>query len=129
MSANNGIYIFKTKEGQCRVVYVYEIANLHWSFLNWSITNDIISTRVVEIFGKGKFTYNQNIARSIAFSMSRKTYLEYGVNEIVANKTWKQIVKEAKELAPLEIEAIECNSTHDGRWDSNLIKLKEIMNM
>jgi hypothetical protein len=127
LSADNGIYILKTRDNQYRVIHAQGIS-LNWSFLLFKNTDKLIPTRVIELFGQSRYTYNQNLARGIAFSMAEKIYTEYGISEIPINKTWKQIVKEAKEFAPLEIEAIN-NHGNDGRWDYSIAQLKAIIDM
>lgn len=94
MSADNGIYILRTKDGQCRVKNICAIENLNYSEkTGWS--NEPIPERIFEMFD-GEYTRDINKARDIAFSMARKSIVcEYGVNEIIVNKTWKQIVREA----------------------------------
>lgn len=128
MSADNGIYILKTKD-QYRVIYAQAIENLYWNPLDESNFDKLIPTRIVEYYGKSKYTHNKDIVRDIAFNMARKIpVLEYGVSEIIIDKTWKQIVKEAKELAPLEIEFIKSRNA-DGKWDWEISKLDDIINM
>jgi len=128
LSADNGIYILKTKDGQYRVIYASAIENLYWNPLDSNSYNKLIPTRIVELYGKSKYTYNKNLTRDIAFNMARNTYLEYGISEIVIDKTWKQIVKEAKEIAPLEIKYFEReNDKYHNEW--RIAMLEEIINM
>ena len=128
MSADNGIYILKTKDNQYRVIYASAIENLYWNPLNPNSQNKLIPTRIIELYGKSKYTYDKNLARDIAFNMTRNTYLEYGVNEIVIDKTWRQILKEAKEIAPLEIKYFRReNDKYNYKWD--IERLEEIINM
>ena len=129
MSADNGIYILKTKD-QYRVIHTTAIENLYWNLFDKSSFSELIPTRIVEYFGDSKYTYNQDLARDIAFNMARKIpVLEYGVREIIVDKTWGQTVKEAKELALLEIEEIKNNGNDSGIWDYELSQLGEIINM
>lgn len=96
MSADNGIYILKTKEGQHRVIHAQAIENLYWGYSD-GYHDELVPKRIVEYYGKSKYTYDKNIARDIAFSMASDAgYLEYGVQEIIADKTWDEIVDEAK---------------------------------
>lgn len=127
MSADNGIYILKTKD-QYRVIQTQAVENLYWSFLDFNSQEELVPTRIVEHYSKSKYTYNQNTVRDIAFNMARRTPTEYGVNELIINKTWEQIVKEAKELAPLEIESIK-KSPISSVWSYELSKLKEFVGM
>jgi hypothetical protein len=130
LSADNGIYILKTKD-QYRVIYAQAIENLYWNPLDESSFDKLIPTRIVEYYGKSKYTHNKDIVRDIAFNMARKTpVLEYGVREIIIDKTWKQIVKEAKEQALLEMEHIEyVKKNSGGNWNYEVSKLEEIINM
>jgi len=128
MSADNGIYILACKD-QYRVIHAMTIDNLYWSFLKDNNT-ELVPTRIVGYFGKSKYTRDINKAREIAFNMEKKhPILEYGIRTINVNKTWKQIVREAKELAPKEIEAIRTNFQTDGRWDYDIQKLEEIISL
>jgi hypothetical protein len=128
MSADNGIYILECKD-QYRVIHAMAIDNLWYSHINEN-NNQLVPTRIVNYFGKSKYTRDINMARNIAFSMAkRQPILEYGINSIeIKDKTWNQIVREAKELAPLEIKAIQ-ERGNDGRWDWNIQRLEEVINM
>lgn len=90
MSADNGIYILKTKEGQYRVIHAQAIENLYHNY------NELIPAQIIEYYGKSKYTYEKNLARGIAFSIARELpVLEYGIREIIVDKTWDQILNEA----------------------------------
>ena len=126
MSADNGIYILKTKEGQHRVIHAQAIENLWWSFTKMGTGETICPTRVVELFGDCQYTYNRNIGRSIAFSMAGNiSILEYGIREIYIDMTWNEIIKEAKINAVDEIEAIK-DSGEENKWGCNLQQLHYI---
>ena len=126
MSADNGIYILVTKD-QYRVIHAQAIDNLTFSHVNRN-NRELVPTRIVEYYSNCKYTRNIDLARKIAFSMARRyPVLEYGISEIKINKTWNQIVREAKELAPKEIEKI--NQNNDGRWDWDIKRLEEILKM
>lgn len=128
LSADNGIYILKTKDNQYRVIYASAIENLYWNPLDPNSYNKLIPTRIIELYGKLKYTYDKNLARDIAFNMAKNTYLEYGISEIVVDKTWSQIIKEAKEIAPLEIKYFRRkNDKYNNKWD--IERLEEIINM
>lgn len=126
MSADNGIYILKLKD-QCRVIETQAIDNLGWSFITFSSIRELVPTRVVEYYGESKYTHNFDMAMRVAVQMLKHTPIcEYGIQIIQCNKTWKQVVKEAKELAPKEIEAINGDS-RDNRWEYDLKKLNDIV--
>lgn len=105
MSADNGIYILKTKDSY-RIKHVQAIENLFYSHLSSYNNNytEIVPTRAVEIFGDCKFTRDSNKALEIAHKMEEGMYTEYGVKVFSTHKSWKRIVNEAKELAQKEIE-------------------------
>jgi hypothetical protein len=127
MSADNGIYILKTKD-QYRVIEAQAIENLWWSFIKWDFDKGMVPTRIVEYYGGTRYTRNQETAYRVADAMANKCYiLEYGIRTFSINKTWKQIIAEAKKLAPLEIEAIK--KKNDGRWDYDLKWLEKIIAM
>lgn len=108
MSADNGIYVLKTKD-QYRVAHLQAIDNVYWSAIcgNCYDIGTLIPTRVVEMWGDCKFTRDGGKALSIAHKWERSlTVCEYGVCVITYNKTWKQILKEAQEYAKEEIEHI-----------------------
>ena len=65
MSADNGIYILKTKD-QYRVAHLCAIDNVTWSVIDgdWCTDMDkrgkLVPTRVVEMWGNCKYTRNKN---------------------------------------------------------------------
>ena len=127
MSADNGIYILKTKD-QYRVIHAQAIDNLSWSHIKRNSQREMISTRIVEYYGNSRYTRDVEIAQKVAFAMSKRyPVLEYGISILRINKTWNQIIKEAKELAPKEIEVLK--SRNDGRWDWDIERLEEILKM
>ena len=112
MSADNGIYILKTKD-QYRVAHIQGIDNVSWSVIdgNWqnykSKRGKCVPTRVVEMWGKCKYTKDVDTAMNIARQWSGKLLVcEYGINIIKYNKTWKHIVEDAIQYAEKEIEYI-----------------------
>lgn len=110
MSADNGIYILKTKD-QYRVAHLQGIETASWSIIDgyWPYHSDkgykYVPTRVVEIWGDSKFTGNEYKAFQIAHKWADSLPVcEYGVNVITYNKTWKHILEDAKKYAKKEIE-------------------------
>lgn len=122
MSADNGIYILKTKD-QYRVAHLQAIDNVHWSAIDGDWQNKketkgkYVPTRVVEMWGKCKYTRDENTAFKIANKWASSLFIcEYGVNVITYNKTWKQIIEDAKKYASKEIKHIK--EHHEERfWD------------
>ena len=132
MSADNGIYILKTKDGQYRVIHTQAIDNLWWSHIKGELNNQPVSTRIVEYFGEVNPFYNLEKARDIAFNMvKRYVPLEHGVNEIEIDKTWYDILEEAKSLAKKEIEYLQEDQTEfcDGFWQEEIDILKQIFDL
>jgi len=127
MSADDGIYILETKD-QYRVIHTQAIDNLWWSHIDRRSHSELIPTRIVEYYGQLKSYKTKDEVKNRAFELydlSKPYDPEYGIQTISIDKTWDQILTEAKELAPLEIEAI--NLDNDGRWDYNLRRLNEVL--
>lgn len=88
MSADNGIYILATKD-QYRVVHLQGVDNPDIFRYN--------PTFIVKTWGKSKFTRNKSVALNIATKWEQSLmFCEYGVNIIWHNKTWAQILKDAR---------------------------------
>lgn len=136
MSADNGIYILKTKD-QYRVAHLRSIENIYWSIVDnsWYSNNKYVPTRVVEMWGDCKFTKDWNKALNIANMLeSNLSICEYGVRVITYNKTWKDILKDAEKCAKKEIEYITAHGK-ENLWDmeqlykiANGVYLKEWTN-
>lgn len=125
MSADNGIYVLETNEGQQRVIHAQAIENLHWNHVSSSMTSQPVCTRIIEYFGNSKATRNKNVAFYVARKMAETQFTEYGICFIKIDKTWKQILAEAKEFALDEIDAIN-DKNSDGRWNYDLERLVKI---
>lgn len=124
MSADNGIYILKTKD-QYRVIHAQAIENLWWSYIDMDNEDEIVPTRIIEYYNDSLvFTDETKVQKVANIMLKNFPYVEYGIQTIKVNKTWDEIVNEAKELAPKEIEAIKNNN--DGRWDYSLQRLEKI---
>ena len=130
MSADNGIYILKLKD-QYRVAHLSAIDNVYYCEMASVEDNEyacrnhkLIPTRVVEMWGDCKYTRNFKKALEIANKWCSSLYVcEYGVNIITYNKTWKQILKDAKAYAKKEIEFIKKNGKENW-W--NMERLQKI---
>ena len=127
MSADNGIYILKTKD-QYRVAHLQAIDNVSWSIIdgNWQNEKETrgkcVPTRVIEMWGKCKYTRDENVSFKIAHKWASSLPIcEYGVNVITYNKTWKHIVGDAKKYAQKEIDYIRKTGDED-RWDVEQLK-------
>ena len=111
MSADNGVYILEMKD-QARVIHAQAIDNLNWTWLGGGQSREkFVPTAVVEYFGGVKPMTLQE-AHDEAHRLYKDILdddfgiCEYGIQHFTINKTWDQIVREAKELAPKEILAI-----------------------
>lgn len=129
MSADNGIYILRTKD-QYRVAHLQAIEHISWSHIDGDWNNKkgthqkCVPTRVVEMWGDCKFTKNAERALSIAHKWNTSLPVcEYGVRIITYNKTWVQILKEAKLYAKKEVEYI--LEQHRQEW-CDMAKLQRI---
>jgi hypothetical protein len=125
MSADNGIYILKTKDGQFRVNEFSAVENLWWSFEKFDSVKEMVPTRILERYGHLRYTRDFEKAMKVANAIKKKCYiLEYGIQILETNKTWNQIVREAKQLAPKEIESIK---KHGGNWEWDIKQLEKII--
>lgn len=129
MSADNGIYVLKTRD-QYRVAHLRAIDNVSWSVIDGDWYNNeetkgkCVPTRVVEMWGDCKFTRDEGKALSLAHRWASSLPIcEYGVNIITYNKTWKHILEDAQKYAKKEIEFIK-NHNKQNIW--NLERLQKI---
>ena len=85
MSANNGVYILHTKEGQYRVTHIVngiEILYDNWNKLNLDV--------IVREFKYCRYTYNKDTAMYIANKIQDKVFSEYGIKELdLTGLTWQ----------------------------------------
>jgi hypothetical protein len=121
------VYTLKLK-GEARNIYSETIDNLYWSFLDWEMVHEIPATRIIEYFFDA-IPFNPGEARRRAFQLCNQ-YALSPLNRVIINinKTWDQILLEAKELAPKEIESIKERITDD-RYDSDIAFLENIILM
>jgi 3-methyladenine DNA glycosylase AlkD len=113
MSADDGIYIMNFKD-QSRVIYAGAIDNLWWSFVTFSSDSDeFVLTRIVEHYASAK-PLSKEKAEKESFKLEKKILeeddfggaLEYGICSFNVDKTWDEVVKDAKKLASKEIRSI-----------------------
>lgn len=113
MSADNGIYILKTKD-QYRVAHFQNAEYMYYSAITGTYEDEIVPSRAVELWGDSKFTRREDIALRLAHRWaSGLPICEYGVNLIKVNKTWKDLMKEARTYAKREVEVIKKAGTQD----------------
>ncbi len=126
MGADNGIYILKTKD-QYRVIHAQAIENLYYSHIN-PYNSELVPTRIIEHYGDCRYTRDFDKAMKVATAMERRSgYTEYGIKIFHVNKTWNQIVKEAKELAIKEIEKFKDDDSDYGKYQK--LQLQKIISM
>jgi hypothetical protein len=129
MSADNGLYILKMKD-QSRVGHFQAIENLWWSNLLLEMTADIVPTRVMEYyFFLDPLTDDQAAKR--AFELNKEILeddfcpiLEYGIQTISINKTWNELVEEAKKLIKKEIKFLNSNKGRKAKWQDEIERLE-----
>lgn len=93
MSAEDGIYILRTKDEQCRIVWEQNIKKI---FNSWERFDEL---ETVYVWRNCRYTKDFKKALSIAkdFDISRCT--EYGVKVYEIPLTWKHLVERAKNQA------------------------------
>jgi hypothetical protein len=106
MSSDNGVYILNLKD-QSRVIHAQAIDNLWWSFLTFDSSADgLVATRVVDYY-VGALPMSKEDALKEAIELSNSvSILEYGICGFDIDKTWEELILEAKEMAVLEIQSI-----------------------
>ena len=101
MSADNVIYVLELKD-QYRIKYMSAPDNIWWSYIDGQLSSPVAS-RIVEYFSKSPCFKKKEDAYKHAFKLYEKEeYVEYGVSPLCINKTWLQILKEAREYISKE---------------------------
>lgn len=118
-----------TYDGDDWVEQMIHISNQKGSSSN---VDKMVPTRIVEYYSGAKPMTRQK-ALDWAFKKEEEILsddfcpiLEYGIVEYESNKTWNEIVLEALELLPREIDSLEMNNA-DGRWNYEIDILKEML--
>lgn len=90
MSADNGVYILRTKDRQIRVAHSQAINGL------FSYNGEYIPEKIELHFGKSKYTKNMNKAIEIAQNIRKRLPIcEYGIQVLpYCDKTWEEITSE-----------------------------------
>ena len=131
MSADNGIYILEMKD-QARVIHAQAIENLWWSDLSNREVTNMVPTRIVEYYGSAEpMTIDEayDKAKDIYDEIMNDDFcpiVEYGICRFKIKKTWVQIVKEAKRLAPREIKVLQ-KGNKDNFYDYEIEELENII--
>lgn len=91
MSADNGVYILKTKDKQIRVAHSHAINGL------FGYDGKYISEQISRHFGNCKYTKSMDKAIKIAENIRKKLPIcEYGIQVLpCCDKTWEQIIGES----------------------------------
>ena len=132
MSADNGIYILEMKD-QTRVIHTQNIENLWWSDLEKEQVADFVPTRIVEYYAGAKpMTFEEASveAKRLYDEILADDFCpicEYGICHFAIDKTWDEIVMEAKELAPKELEKLK--SEGGSFWQYETDELQKIIDM
>lgn len=99
MSADNGVYILKTSDGQYRVETFQAVDNLYYNVLHPDY-DDLCSLEVFMQYENTKYTKNYAQAMTIAGDILQKLFVcEYGIQIIDTKKTWATICEEARKEA------------------------------
>lgn len=107
MSADNGIYILRTKDKQYRVIHTQGFYEINWSFVDMEMCEEFVSTRIIEMFGSSKYTTNCEKAVSIARRLlDKQSICEYGIQVVPIDLTWRDIVHEATIYVEKEIKYV-----------------------
>lgn len=136
MSADNGIYILQTKDGQNRVIHTQAIDNIFGSK-----EDGINCLNAYEYFCDSKVTLNKTTAMEIAGKMHAKYInefgiVEYGIQPIPVKLTWKQICEGALRMANdkiarlrTDISSAQCTSSEPNKhYVANLqYELKNVL--
>lgn len=95
MSADNGVYILRTKDRQIRVAHSQAINGL------FDLEGRYIPEQVRRHFGGSKYTKNMDKAIVVAQNIRRKLPVcEYGIQVLpYCDKTWEEIVAGCKKAA------------------------------
>ena len=96
MSADNGVYILRTKDKQYRVASFQNPEEMHYDIVDSTYKKEYTSYGLFKKFGDlENFTTNPEKAISIATALEEElSVCEYGIQIIHVDKTWKQIEKE-----------------------------------
>lgn len=91
MSADNGVYILRTKDRQIRVAHLKAINGM------FDYEGKYITKQICRYFDGRRYTKNMDKAIKIAESIKRKLPVcEYGIQILpYCNKTWEQILSES----------------------------------
>lgn len=102
MSADNTILILRLKD-EFRVGHFHAVENIYWSWEGQTHSNPV-SVRVFEFFHNSPKTNTQQEALKVAQDLYDDIgYVEYGIQSITIDKTFLEIVNEAKEDIQKEI--------------------------
>jgi hypothetical protein len=123
MSADNGIYILRMKD-QCRVGHFQNIENLCWSNLDLMEVSNFVPTRILEYY-IGLSPMTLDAAQKMAFQLEEEIPIcEYGIVTIRVDKTWNEILDDAKELIVKEIDFLENDPSVKSFWKDEIKRLK-----
>lgn len=97
MSADNAILVLSLKD-QYRVTEAGAIDNLYWDYGANESKSEYVISRIFEYFSKAEKFQDENQAFLHASKLYKKSYIvEYGIIPIKINKTWLQVLKEARD--------------------------------
>ena len=123
MSGDNAILILKTNN-EYRVGHFSAIDNLYW--FSGKDSENLVSLKIFEYFHDCHIIIGWNNAINLASVLYEDMeYVEYGIQIINSNKTWKQIVEEARQEVEDEISFTYNNRNYSGNTKVQILdKLK-----
>jgi hypothetical protein len=112
MSSDNCILILKTKDGY-RVGHFQAVDNLYWLW-DKPENKDVVCVRLFEFFQKYAIIKDKHIVLLVAQQLyeSAGGYVEYGIQTIEIDKTFHEIVVEAKKQIQKEITYVKEKGYH-----------------
>lgn len=119
---NGGIYILRLK-GEYRITYIPNVENLNWSFLSLTVEKHFIPTRIYEWYTNCNVCVGYKNAIKTAIDIKRRCKSKIFIIQV--NKTWNEIMEEARFLAEKELEVL--RKINDGRWNAAMENLLHII--
>lgn len=95
ISADNGVYILRTRDPQYRVVGTNAIENIYYQ--DGRLCENPVPEKILELWGECNHTKSLDKATEIAWGMVEDGEYEYGVRIIKVPYCWKEIVSKANE--------------------------------
>lgn len=122
MSADNGTYILKTKDGQYRVAHAQAIENIYSDYSGRFYD----PLEVVLTWMDCRYTRDYEKAMIVANAMENRNRTEYGIRIFEYKKTWKHIVEDAKKMAEIQMRALNGDGFYENFMRQKYKRLLEL---